>query len=99
MWQRVMSFTQRYPNIFPCEKCERQGGFRSIRFADIQHTRVYTLLVSDCGTSNDTTAIARQRLPKYATNLYVCSYLTKKLHGLNPQANYTDRATAACQQS
>jgi hypothetical protein len=23
----------------------------------------------------------------------------KKLHGLSPQANYTDRATAACQRS
>jgi hypothetical protein len=23
----------------------------------------------------------------------------KKLHGLSPRANYTDRATAACQQS
>jgi hypothetical protein len=23
----------------------------------------------------------------------------KKLHGLNPRANYTDRATAACRQS
>jgi hypothetical protein len=25
--------------------------------------------------------------------------INKKLHGLSPQANYTDRATAACQRS
>jgi hypothetical protein len=25
--------------------------------------------------------------------------LKKKLHGLSPQANYTDRATAACRRS
>jgi hypothetical protein len=26
-------------------------------------------------------------------------HLEKKLHGLSPRANYTDRATAACQRS
>jgi hypothetical protein len=28
----------------------------------------------------------------------VCVYV-KKLHGLSPQANYTDRETAACRRS
>jgi hypothetical protein len=28
-----------------------------------------------------------------------CMVLKKKLHGLSPRANYTDRATAACRQS
>jgi hypothetical protein len=28
-----------------------------------------------------------------------CSQEKKKLHGLSPRANYTDRATAACRRS
>jgi hypothetical protein len=36
-------------------------------------------------------------------NLYVLKYVNinskKKLHGLSPRANYTDRATAACRRS
>jgi hypothetical protein len=45
---------------------------------------------------------ARSDATKYHTVLKVClnwSKNYKKLRGLSPQANYTDRATAACQQS
>jgi hypothetical protein len=28
-----------------------------------------------------------------------CTYITYLLHGLSPQANYTDRVTAACWRS
>jgi hypothetical protein len=31
--------------------------------------------------------------------LRLTNYSLKKLHGLSPRANYTDRATAACQRS
>jgi hypothetical protein len=34
-----------------------------------------------------------------ATPLYNLKKLKKKLHGLSPRANYTDRATAACRRS
>jgi hypothetical protein len=30
---------------------------------------------------------------------YLCCNVKKKLHGLSPRANYTDRATAACRRS
>jgi hypothetical protein len=36
-------------------------------------------------------------LPIY-TYMYIYIYINK-LHGLSPQANYTDRATSPCQRS
>jgi hypothetical protein len=39
----------------------------------------------------------RQFMPETARQLWPANYT--KLHGLSPQANYTDRATAACRRS
>jgi hypothetical protein len=48
--------------------------------------------------------VARSHISQYKTrcHIFYCCILIhekKKLHGLSPRANYTDRATAACRRS
>jgi hypothetical protein len=35
----------------------------------------------------------------HEVTVHLCNNKTNKLHGLSPQANYTDQATAACRRS
>jgi hypothetical protein len=48
--------------------------------------------------SNPWGITVKLRVWRNISHLTVLFYAIKKLHGPSPQANYTDRATAACQQ-
>jgi hypothetical protein len=54
----------------------------------------------ELSTARETTICeANRTFPSILWNLKPDQYLKKKLPGLSPRANYTDRATAVCQRS
>jgi hypothetical protein len=94
------------PSIGKCVKLSfiNPLGLSHVTLTNPLHSSIYCNRKQQSVRNFIFTSSCRLHIPKHLLILYCSARITsmnmlKKLHGLSPRANYTDRATAACRHS